>query len=223
MKNLIIALLFMPIFCSAQLKIGQCHTDLVFGFDIGDRIGFERKNSIGSTYSYLKTFRVGTNIAYPVSRKWLLVSGIRFSTRLFREQNCLNCEILIPQVQSVAKTHDFFVEVPFTFRRTLSQNRRGNGYFMEGGIQFNIYVLTYYREKFITLNLNENTSTHRFLYTDKSFRGCSLSNNVAIGWENTLRNGDKYFIQMVGRVELIAANQDNQNAYHLGIETGFRF
>lgn len=223
MRNLIIAFLFMPILCSAQFKIGQCHTDLVFGFDIGDRIGLDKNADPDKTYSYLKTFRMGTNIAYPVSRKWLLVSGIRFASRLSKETEISPQISRFPDRLQERKFSSFFVEVPFNFRRTLSRNRKGDGYFLEGGLQFNVYVLSYRQEKITILDATREVETDEILKVDNDLRSFSISNNMAIGWENTLRNGYKYFIQMVGRVELIAANQDNKNAYHLGIETGFRF
>lgn len=228
MKNLILLLLIMPVFASGQFGLKKGQVDLVIGYDYGGRMGFKKKEENSNyTYSSLQTLRFGTNIGYSISEKWLFVSGLRFASRLSNDEteywgqgiNALN-ELVVIRKRNYK---DFFVEIPLILRRDLKGKHDRNKFFIEGGLQFNIYAISYWRSDFIDVFFGERVDSIKDVFTDGSFRGVSIVNNISIGWETPMKNGTTYFLQTVGRIELLTANFDNKNAYHFGIETGVRF
>ena len=224
MKNLILLLLFIPAFTFGQFEFKNCQTDLIIGYDYGDRIGFKKKEE-SKAYSSLQTLRFGTNITYPISKKWQFVSGLRFASRLSNDETEYWGQGVnfATELVSIRKRSfkDIFVEVPLVFRRNLTGNK--SKFFIEGGGQINVYVASYWRSDFIDVFFVRRIETIQDIFIDRSFRGISINQNLSIGWETPLKNGNNYFIQTVGRIELLTANFDNKNAYHIGIETGLRF
>jgi len=223
MKNLIIVLFFLPALVSAQYGIKNCHTDLVFGYDYGDRINFEN-DKLDRYVSSLQTLRIGANVNYPIADRWLLVSGFRLASRFSSED--FKTWGIKPEDTPVnylrVNTQDFFAEIPFRFRFILKNINRENRLYLEGGIQFNFYVFSHWKEKYAELALNsiaeekiERTSAVREIY---------LTSNLSFGWESEINNGPTFFIQTIGRLELIPANHSyDNNSFHVGIETGLRF
>ncbi|MFK8004972.1 MAG: hypothetical protein AB8H03_01315 [Saprospiraceae bacterium] len=225
MKNLIIVLLFLPAFVSAQYGIKNCHTDLVFGYDYGDRIDFDNDRLHDRYVSPFQTLRIGANVNYPVGDRWLLVSGFRLAARLSYEDLKAsieeNAEILSVNYLRV-NSQDFFAEIPFRVRFILKNINRENRLFLESGIQFNAYIFSHWKERYFE-QFGGNFREEKIERTN-GFRDMHLTSNFSFGWETEIRNGPKFFIQTIGRVELIPADYSyDKNAYHVGIETGLRF
>lgn len=223
MKNLIIVLLFLPAFVSAQYGIKNCHTDLVFGYDYGDRIGFEN-NQLDRDVSSLQTLRIGANVNYPIADRWLLVSGFRLASRFSHEDFKIwgiNNDGT-PSDYFRLNTQDFFAEVPFRFRFILKNVNRENRLYLEGGTQFNFYVFSHWKEKYVESALN--SIAEEKIERTNAVREIHLSSNLSFGWESEINNGPTFFIQTIGRIELIPAYHSyDKNSSHVGIETGLRF
>ncbi|MFK7771801.1 MAG: hypothetical protein AB8F94_06665, partial [Saprospiraceae bacterium] len=224
MKNLIIVLLFLPAFVSAQYGIKNCHTDLVFGVDYGDRIDFQNDRSIDHSVSSLKTLRIGANVNYQIADRWILVSGFRVSSRFSHEDFKIwgiNQED-IPTDYLRVKSQDIFAGVPFRFRFILKNINRENRLYMGAGTQFNFYVFSHWKEEYKD-SIFSSIAEEKIERTN-GFRDMHLTSNFSFGWESEVRNGPTFFIQTIGRIELIPADYSyNKNAYHVGIETGLRF
>jgi len=224
MKNLIIVLLFLPAFVSAQYGIKNCHTDLVFGYDYGDRIDFENDRFQDRYISPLQTLRIGANVNYPIADRWLLVSGFRLAGRLSYEdlktweENAETSPVNYLRVNS----QDFFAEIPFRARFILKNINRENRLFLESGVQFNTYIFSHWKEKYFE-QFGGGVGEEKIERTN-GFRDMYLTSNFSFGWETEIRNGPKFFVQTIARVELIPADYSyDKNAYHVGIETGLRF
>ena len=224
MKNLIIVLLFLPALVSAQYGIKNCHTDLVFGYDYGDRIDFENDRVHDRYISPIQTLRIGANVNYPIADRWLLVSGFRLASKFSYE----DFKIIGSNPEAPATNHyrvnsqDFFAEVPFRIRYILKNINRENRLFLETGIQFNAYIFSHWKEKYFE-QFGGDVGEEKIERTN-GFRDMHLTSNFSFGWESEIRNGPKFFIQTIGRVALIPADYSyDKTTYHVGIETGLRF
>ncbi len=222
MKNLIIALLFLPFFASAQYGIKNCHTDLVFGYDYGDR--FDKDIYADRSVSSLHTLRLGANVNYQIADRWILVSGFRVSSR-FSHEDFKKWGITpegLPTDYLRVKSKDIFAGVPFRFRFILKNIDRGNRLYLGAGTQFNFYVFSHWKEEY-----NESITSpdaEEKIERVNGFRDMHLTSNVSFGWESEMRKGPTFFIQIIGRMELIPTDYAyDKNAYHAGIETGLRF
>ena len=220
-----IALLFLPAFVSAQYGIKKCHTDLVFGYDYGDRINFDKDGFEDRSVSSLQTFRIGANVRYPISQsqRWFLVTGFRVAGRLSHEDFfIIGTKPQTPPAKHYQITsQDVFAELPFRSRFVLKNINRENRLFLEGGIQFNIYVFSHWKEEY-SEQFGGEIEDERIERTN-NFQDMFLTSNLSFGWETEIRNGPEFFIQAIGRLELMPADNYDANAIHVGIETGFRF
>lgn len=224
MKNLIIVLLFLPAFVSAQYGIKNCHTDLVFGYDYGDRLDFENDRFQDRHVSPFKTLRIGANVNYPITDRWILVSGFRLSSRFSHEDIEIwkNNPEGNPEHYLRVKSQDVFAGVPFRFRFILKNINRENRLYMAAGTQFNFYVFSHWKEIYVGSN-NASIGEEKIERTN-GFRDMYLTTNFSFGWETEIRNDIKFFVQTIARVELIPADYSyDKNAYHVGVETGLRF
>ncbi len=223
MKNLIIAFLFLPCLASAQYGIKNCHTDLVFGYDYGDRIDF-KNDKLDRYVSSLHTVRIGANVNYPIADRWILVSGFRLASRFSYED--FKIWGIDPDAAPVdylrVNSKDFFAEIPFRFRFVLKNVNRENRLFLEAGTQFNFYVFSHWKEKYFAPFTGPNAEEK--IERTSAVREIYLSSNLSFGWESEINNGPTFFIQTIGRFELIPAyhSYDN-NSFHIGVETGLRF
>ena len=218
-----IVLLFLPAFVSAQYGIKNCHTDLVFGYDYGDRIDSSKDGLQDRTLSSLQTLRIGANVNYPIADRWILVTGFRLASRFSY------ADIEIEDFRPIEKpadykrvtSQDFFAEVPFRVRFILKNINRESKLYLESGIQFNTYIFSHWKEKY--LNSFVGPPVEEMIERSNNFRDMFLTSNFSFGWETEIRNGSKFFIQAIGRFELIPADYYDENAIHVGIETGLRF
>jgi len=223
MKKLIFVFLFLPVFVSAQYGFKKCHTDLVFGYDYGDRIGFDKNTFQDRSLSSLQTLRVGSNVNYPISDRLILVSGIRVASRFSYEDHKIggiNADGSLSDYFRL-KTQDYYAEIPFRVRFILKNVNRENRLYLEGGTQFNFYVLSYWKEEY-NKSIPSPPANEKIERTN-DIRAFHLTSNLAFGWETELRNGPTFFVQTVGRVELIPADFYDKNVMFFGIETGLRF
>ena len=223
MKNLIFVLLLFPAFVSAQYGIKNCHTDLIFGYDYGDRIDFNKNGYIDRSFSSLQTLRIGANVNYPISDRWILVSGFRLSSRFSYEDYKIwgiNADGT-PSDYFRLKTQDLFAEIPFRFRFILKNIDHENRLYLEGGTQFNVYIFSHWKEKYFDSKVGP-TAEEKIERTN-NIREIYLTSNLSFGWETEIRNGPTFFIQTIGRIELIPADYYDANGFFVGVETGLRF
>lgn len=216
MKNLIIVLLLLPAFLSAQYGIKSCHTDLVFGYDYGNPIKMDEYTQ-GSN---IQSFRIGTNLNYPTGRKFILTTGFRIVSKSIsyeRNTEALDVELFIKR-----NTNNFFAEIPFSFRRNVKRINRDANFYVEGGVQFNFFIVGFNKATY-------EYSNGDFFEKDKFERDDDVNNfhlslQLAIGYEYKIHENIKYFIQPIGRFQFLPSRNDAYFlSYHIGIETGLRF
>lgn len=223
MKNLIILLLFLPISCLAQKSYGlrDCHNDLIFGYDYGDQIAY-RKGDV-SELSTINSFRIGTNLTYPMSTRTALVTGIRVASHWWTSDRKIKVEnISSPFTILNTEIGDFYLEIPFSIRRMLKSFNRDSRIYLEGGLQFNFYAVSLFKtqREYQNGDLSEDKRLRRYSQNNDF----NLSSQFAIGWEYDLNRDIKLFIQPMARFYFLPNRNDNQfQTYHLGVETGLRF
>lgn len=219
MKNLIIVFLLLPIFSFGQYGLKDCHVDLILGYDYG-AYKFKHANAPGRTE--IHSLRIGTNINYPISERAFLVTGFRVASRnssFEGPQASQELPISLPHVLSSYKWNNIYAEVPFSARYLLKSFGWDNRLYVEGGMQFNFYVFS-----FKSLESGNGSSSDRELDRYDEVNPFTLSTNVSIGIEKTLKDHLRFFVQTVGRYQLFSDRADyNNQSYHFGIETGLRF
>ncbi len=216
MKNLIIAFLFLPFFASAQYGIKNCHTDLVFGYDYGNPIKLDDQTKSSAIHS----FRFGTNLNYPMANDFILTTGFRIiSKQSSYERNTKASDI---ELSLHRKTNNFFAEIPFSFRRVVKRINWYSNFYVEGGVQFNFFIVGFNEATYDYSNGDffEKDEFER----DDDVNNFNLSSHAAIGYEFTMRENIKFFIQPVARFQMLPTRNDVYSlSYHVGIETGLRF
>ena len=160
---------------------------------------------------------------YPIADRWLLVSGFRLASRFsYEDFKMVDLRpIETPADYKRVTSQDFFAEIPFRFRFILKNINRENRLYLESGIQFNTYIFSHWKEKYLNSFVGEPIEEK--IERSNNFRDMFLTSNFSFGWEKEMSRGPKFFIQAIGRFELAPADYYDANAIHVGIETGFRF
>lgn len=216
MKNLMIVLLFLPAFVSAQYGIKNCHTDLVFGYDYGTPIKVDKNTQS----SQIQSFRFGTNLNYPTGRHFILTTGFRIASK--RSSYEQNMETKDAHLFLKRNTNNFFAEIPFSFRRNVKRINREANFYVEAGIQFNFFIVGFNQATYEYSN-GDFFETDKF-ERDDDVNNFHLSSQLAIGYEYKIQENIKFFIQPIGRFQLLPSRNDVYFlSYHFGLETGLRF
>jgi len=156
MKNLILAFLFSPIFSFGQYGLRDCHFDLVFGYDYGR---YNLQTSITDATS-IQSYRIGTNINYPVSDRGFLVTGFRVASKNSTFIRYIGGAPNITVAPTRIRWNSFYGEVPFSFRYMIKNIDWENLIYVEGGMQFNIYIFSF-REGLEVTESNEMKNVNR--------------------------------------------------------------
>ena len=216
MKKLFCLILFaFPFLIHAQHGSKNCHTDLVFGFDIGD--GFyissaaRPQDTPPPEDKLIFGFRLGTNLNFPITDRVQLVTGFRISDRVVRTHNTT----LIQHEAFTEKIlHDLYMEVPFRARYVFGFSKKKSQLYLEGGLDVNIYAASFVKD-----------SIEEAFGREENYSPFSLSVNLAPGFEIQSNNKDlSYFIQPILRLQVTQKTEYSKiRFYHVGIETGIRF
>jgi len=215
-KLFFLILLTLPFFLNAQFDGKNCHTDLVFGFDIGDGFIFPNGDDFRIAVYEEKDkliygFRIGTNINYPIADRIQLVTGFRLSNRVVKTYDA---PLILHEAYTEKVLHDFFLEVPFRGRYVFGFSKNKNQLYLEGGLDVNIYVASFAKD-----------SIEKVFGRAESYHPFSLSANLAPGFEiESNQNNLSYFIQPILKLQMTGKKENSDlRFYHIGIETGIRF
>lgn len=226
MKNLMLLFcLFFPVLLTAQYYGGKrCHTDLILGYDYGNvLLQGEEENPI--SYSSIHSFRLGMNLNFQIANNFALVSGFRLaSKKLNTRQNYIeNISITFnPTYTRTKDLHDIYGEIPFGLRYLMKNFSRDSRLFIEGGIQFNFYIVSFNEQLDWGTGISFG-SEKRIERLDEVY-AANLGSQISVGWEYDLSERLKYFIQPIGRFQLLRTRKNpDALAYHVGLETGLRF
>ena len=222
MKNLIIPFFLFPLFSFAQYGLRDCHTDFVLGYDYGEVIFLEDKNN-DRDFSSIQSFRFGVNVTYPVSHRSFLATGIRVASKSITDATTSFPQISEDGLVNHSRRFNTYqAEVPFNFRYLVKNIGRDSRFFVEGGLQFNFYAFSISTEK--KYDMDGVILEEKMLERNERFNDFNLSSQLSIGWEYDISEKLKYFIQPIGRFQMLPSRRDfHFREYHVGVETGVRF
>jgi len=212
MKNLsFLILLVFPFLLQAQFDGKNCHTDLVFGFDIGGGFNSPTADRPFFTEDFIYGFRIGTNLNYPIADRVQLVTGFRLSDRVFKTYETA---LILHEAYTEKQLHDFFMEIPFRARYTFGHSKKQNHLYLEGGLDVNIYIASHAKDEI-----------EQVFGRAENYNPFSLSINFAPGFETESNRADiSYFVQPIVRVQVSPKiEKSDLRFYHIGMETGIRF
>ena len=215
MKKLSFLILFaFPLLLTAQFDTKKCHSDLVFGFDIGGPFYGYIADRPSFTTDPIYSFRIGTNLNFPVSNRVSLVTGFRLSDRIVKTYDA---PLILHEAFTQKIVNDFFAEIPFRARFVFKPTKKQNHFFLEGGLDVNIYIASHVRD-----------DIEKAFGRGDFYNPLALSINVAPGFEiESNQTNISYFIQPIVRVQVTSQTKNfvisDLRFYHIGIETGLRF